>query len=330
MPPSTVSEPTSLPRRMPLWAAFLPLLIGGVGYGWLWSGYADRLRADIGVVLPGRTVTISGFPYRVAASVDTAVVAVNHPGFAASVSAAAASVDRGPWHPELSVVRLSGVQFRLAVPPLRPATAVIDAPAALASVHLERGKLQRLSTVFDHPHFSIGLFPGTLTAARLETHFRELPSAAGSASAPTPPAQAQLVIAGSEVRLAAGDPMRLDADVAVTGSQPLRSFTVWAAGGTAEVRRLTLADASGEVLGLTATAVPGAANSLQLSGTIDTVCPASVAALFSDGNRVPELRLRRPIRLSFSGTSGALQLAAADTANLARRTQLPPCPVLRR
>ncbi len=327
MPPSTT--PSSLPRRMPLWVAFVPLLIGGLGYGWLWSGYAERLRADVGRVLPGRTVTISGFPYRVAASVDTAKVAVDRPGLTASLTAAAATVDRGPWHPELSVVRLSGVEFRLAVPPLRGVMTAIDAPAALVSVHVEDGKLQRLSTVFDHPRFSIGLFPGALTATRLETHVREMLPALTGPSAPTPPVQAQLVVAGTGVQLAGGDPLRLDADVAVTGNQPLRSVAGWAAGGTAEVRRLTLADASGEVLALVATAVPGAAGRLQFAGTIDTICPASVAVLFN-GGAVSEQRLRRPVRLSFAGPAGTLRLAAPDTVGLARRTQLPPCPVLRR
>lgn len=333
MPPSTRSPngaSASLPRRVPLWATFVPLLVGGLGYGWLWSGYADRLRADVARVLPGRAVTISGFPYRVAASVDGVRVAIDDPGLSASVAAASATVDRGPWHPELSVVRLSGVQFRLAVPPLHGATAAIDAPAALASVHFEHGRLQRLSTVFDHPHFGIGLFPGALTATRFETHVRELQPASTSATAPTLPAQAQLVIAGTAVRLGGGDPLRLDADIAVTGSQPLRSFAGWVAGGTAEVKRLTLADASGEVLVLAATAVPVAGGNLQFSGTIDTVCPASVGALFGIGNGVSEQRLRRPVRLSFTGTPGALRLAAPDTAALARRGQLPPCPQLRR
>ena len=333
MPPSIRlpnGAPASLPRRVPLWATFVPLIIGVLGYGWLWSGYAERLRADIARVLPGRAVTISGFPYRVAGSVDAAKVAVDDPGLAASVTADAASVDRGPWHPELSVVRLSGIQFRLAVPPLRAATAAIDAPAALVSVHLEHGILQRLSTVFDHPRFSVGLFPGALTATRLETHVRELSPAPAAAGAPTPPAQAQLVVAATDVRLAGGDPLRLDGDIGVTGSVPLRSFAGWAAGGTAEVRRLTLADASGPVLVLSATAVPGVGGSLQFSGTIDTVCPASVGTLFGTGGGVSEQRLRRPVRLSFTGTPGALRLAAFDTAALARRAQLPPCPVLRR
>ncbi len=316
---------------MPLWATFLPLLIGVLGYGWLWSAYAERLRSDVARMLPGRAVTITGFPYRVAASIDAASVTVDDPGLTASVTANAATVDRGPWHPELSVVRLSGVRFRLAVPPLRSAaTAAIDAPAALVSVHLERARLQRLSTVFDHPRFSIGLFPGMLTATRLETHVRELQPAPANASVPTLPAQAQLVVAGTEVRLAGSDPLRLDANVTVTGSQPLRSFAGWAAGGTAEVRRLTLADASGEVLTLAATAVPGSAGSLQFAGTIDTICPASAAALFGSGSPVSEQRLRRPVRLSFAGLPGALRLTAPDTAALARRAQLPPCPVLRR
>ena len=331
MPPSILASrsPSSLPRRVPLWATFLPLLIGGLGYGWLWSGYAERLRADVALVLPGRAVTISGFPYRVAASVDAVRLAVDDPGLAASVTATAASVDRGPWHPELSVVRLSGVHFRLAVPPLGAATAAVDAPAALVSIHLEHRTLQRLSTVFDHPHFAVGLFPAPLTATRLETHVRELPPATAAAG-PTPPAQAQLVVAGTDVRLAGGDPLRLDADIAVTGNRPLRSFAAWAAGGTAEVRRLALADASGEVLVLMATAVSGSAGTLQFSGTVDTVCPASVAVLFGIGGAISERRLRRPVRLSFAGLPGAFRLNTPDTASLARRTQLPPCPVLRR
>ncbi len=90
-----------------------------------------------------------------------------------------------------------------------------------------------------------------------------------------------------------------------------------------------LADASGEVARLTASVVP-VAGTLRLTGTVTTVCPASVRAAVDGTAPAPELRLRNPVRLAFGGTPGFFVLAPMPTdAPTAVRGQMPPCPRLR-
>jgi hypothetical protein len=81
-----------------------------------------------------------------------------------------------------------------------------------------------------------------------------------------------------------------------------------------------------------ATIVPIGRSGLRLAGTIETVCPASVAAAIAAAPPVSEQRLRAPVQLAFQGVPGAVTLAPlpADLARRAVRAQLPPCPVLRR
>ena len=316
-------------RRVPFWITFVPLIVGVAGYYALWSGYADAFRTEVAALLRHRTVTIGGFPYRVAVSVEAPALSLAGPGLSASVSAAAGAADRGPWRPELTVVRLTQPRLRVAVTPIDHATFALSAPAALSSVHLARGRLVRLSTVFDHPRFSVGFIPGAISADRLEVHLRETPTDRTVAAA-TPPVQSEVVLAGSTVRIAGGDPVALAATIGITATAPLHSVGGWANGGTVEITHLTLTDASGEVLALAASGTAANHGNLQLAGTIDTVCPASVAAAFAGLVATPEVRLRRPVRLSFNGLPGALALTLPETTRLDRRKQLPPCPLLRR
>ncbi len=314
-------------RRVPLWVTFVPLVVGVAGYYALWTGYADAFRTEVAAVLPGRAVTIGGFPYRVAASVEAPTLATAGPGLIATVSAASVAADRGPWRPELTVVRLTQPRLRFAVAPIDRATFALSAPAALSSVHLAQGRLVRLSSVFDHPRFSVGIIPGEISADRLEVHLRETPTDRRAATAA---AQGEIVLAGSVVRIAGGDPLALAATVTITATAPLHSVADWADGGAVEITRLTLADASGEVLAIAASGTVPEHGNLRLAGTVDTVCPASVAAAFAGLVATPEVRLRRPVRLAFSGVPGALAMTLPETTGLDRRKQLPPCPLLRR
>lgn len=313
-------------RRVPLWLTFVPLLLGAAGYYWFWSGYAERFAAEVATVLPGVPARIGGFPYRIEATLGRPRLQLGGPVAGATLDAASAAATRGPWRPQLTVIRSTAPRMQIAVAALARATLDVTAAAALSSLHVEGRRLQRLSTVFDRPQIVSGLLPVAARADRLEVHLRETPAVA-AAGMPTPPRQAQVVLTGTAVRFGPGAPLTLNADIGLTSPARLRSYAGWAAGGTVEVG-LTLSDASGEVLRMAASGVPSS-GALRLAGTIDTVCPAHVAAAFTGTVPAPEARARRPVRLAFAGTPGALRLTGAPPAGLATRTQLPPCPRLR-
>lgn len=314
-------------RRFPLWLTPLPLVIGLAAYWHFWSDYRDTLRADIARVVPGAAVTVGGFPYRMEAR--AAAPAVAHPGpMALSLRATSALVNRGPWQRDLTVVRTANPEIAVAVP-LRGVSARLTAAVGESSLHLVDGRIVRQSNVLTDVRATLGAIAVPISAAKFEFHLRELVARSNEAWSPTPPPQAQVVLAGTGVRIGNGAPLTLAADIAVTATSRLRDFAGWADGGTVEVHALTLADASGEVARLTATAVP-AGGTVRLGGTIETVCPATVAAAFAGTKPPAEWRSRLPFKLAFGGTPGAFTLAPAPVpAPHAVRAQLPPCPALR-
>lgn len=272
-------------------------------------------------------MTISGFPYRMEADVATPVITRTGP-VKLGVRASHALVNRGPWQPDLTVARADRPSVDLHVPALAGAAAHLDAATGVASLHLTGTTIARLSNVFTAARLTTGLFAAPVSAATFEVHLRETRARSSEAWSPTPPQQGQAVIEGTGVRFGSGTPLIVNGDFAVTASARLRDFAAWADGGTVEVRALTLADASGEVARLVASAAP-VAGALRLTGTITTACPASVAAAVNGTAPVSESRLRNPVRLTFGGTPGAFKLGAPPPdAPTAVRSQLPPCPRL--
>ena len=240
-------------RRAPLWLTLVPLVAGGIGYYALWTGYAGLFQRQLAAQLHGRAVSVTGFPYRVSATVATPHIIVDAGGFRADATAAQVTADRTPWRPELTVLRLT--MLRLQVGQLS-----IASPAALASVHVEHGRLARLSVVYDRPAGAVASLGANFTADRVETHLR------------TAAAGAELVVRGNGVRIDGGDP------VAVNGAGRGDG-----AGGVA-IGSVTIDDAVGTV---------AVRNGL----AIDTVCPATIDAALTHGPAFREYRLRQPVRL---------------------------------
>lgn len=325
-------------RRFPLWATLIPLGVGIAGWWWVWNGWANELRAQAQALVPGAQVAISGFPYRMQATVTPARIGHQGPDLIAGGEADAAVVNRQPWSRDLNVFNLTAPMLRVAVGPLDAAQMSVRAPTAQASLHIDRRPdnayrgapvLGRLSIVWDRPTISTALLPQTLTATRFEAHARETPSAPGGDAAPSGPQQAQLVFSGDGVRMGQGAPLRLAAEVQVRGPRPVRGYAAWANGGTAELTRLTLADATGEVLSMTATAVPRGPD-LLMNGALSTVCPETVRAAFAGRPAPSELRLRKAVTIPVQGVAGgAVRLLDPGPYPTQALKQQPPCPQLR-
>lgn len=313
-------------RRIPLWLTVVPLVIGGGVYWTIWSGYRDTLRADIAAVIPGVPVTIGGFPYRMQATAGAARIARDGP-IRLLLSATGALINRAPWQRDLTIVRTNAPVADVAVP-LAGATARLTAATGVSSLHLAKTGIARQSNVFTTAALRTGLIAAPVAATTFEVHLRETRARSNEAWAPTPPEQAQVVLAGLGVRIGGGAPLALAADIGITAAARLSDFAGWAAGGTVEIRALTLSDAGGEVVRLAASAVP-VAGRLRFAGTVTTVCPSTVAAAFAGTSPPRELRLRTAVRLLFGGTPGAFTLAAADTTPRPVRAQAAPCPKLR-
>ncbi len=318
-------------RRLPLLMTLLPLALA-IGLYWLfWTGWAAQFQAVVDGWLPAGSARVGGFPYRLEAEVDNPRLAG---GDVVKLSATAtrARINRGPWRPELTVVATEAPRFAATVSP--GIAASVAARTAITSINVdpESGRLLRLSTVADMARVATALLPVAVTADRLEMHLRERFADATPVASPSGPPRGQLVLAGTALRLAQGDPLTLAADLVATGPARLTAYDLWATSGTVEVTSLTLADATGEVARVKATIVPIGRTGLRLAGTVETICPASVAAAIAGAPPVSEQRLRAPVRLAFQGAPGAVTLAPlpADLARRAVRAQLPPCPVLRR
>ena len=327
-------------RRFPLWLTIVPLVLGGLVYWHFWSGWRDTLRADLAAVVPGVPVVIGGFPYRLEAEVarphyqlggihDEDRGPEDGPvGFVATADRAL--VNRNPWQRDLTIVRAEHIRsFVAGIKGLVGADVFGSADTSVSSVHLGPAGIARLSTVFTGLHATTGLFAAPVAADHFEVHLRETRARSNEAWSATPPQQAQVVLSGTGVRFGQGAPLTLDLDAGVTATSRLRDFAGWAAGGTVEIRSATLADASGEVARLAATVVP-VGGTLRLTGTVTTVCPATVRAAVDGGVAAPESRRRNPVRLAFGGTPGFFVLAPMPPdAPTAVRGQLPPCPRLR-
>ncbi len=315
-------------RRIPLWLTLLPLLVGVAIYAWLWRGWAADFKAAIQPWLPGAELSIAGFPYRLEAAVERPALRGGDVVQLAA-SAARAQINRGPWQPDLTIVSTTAPRFSAIVGPGIGAS--LSGLSGLSSIHVVDGRVVRFSTVVEAARARLGFTSALIAADVLQLHLRELPPGEAAAAGPTSPPRGQLVIAGERLRFDKGDALTLAADIAVTSAARLVAYDAWASAGTIEVPRLTIADAHGEIARVNASIVPLGRRGLRFAGTIETICPATIAAAFAARPAAPELRLRAPVRLAFEGSAGAVQLTGVpvDLATRAVRAQVPACPVVR-
>lgn len=317
-------------RRLPLWATLIPLAIGLAIYWWYWDRERDAFAASLTAVFGDGRAEVGGFPYRLEAVL--AEPRLRHDGpYALDARAARAVVNRQPWRDTLSFVRLVEPRLQWRAPALGIGVDVASR-GAQASLRLDGERIARLSSVHDGAEVRLPFVAAPATAASFEWHFRETPASPDPASrAPTFPEQAQLVLGAQGLRFGQGDPLTFAAQLGITSPAPVWDLASWRRGGTVELRRLTLADKTGEVMAIVATGSAGPTGPLRVAGTVETVCPESVQALFA-GTPLParEHRARRPVKLAFAGPADALELRL-PTGGLRRlpvRAQEPPCPAL--
>lgn len=318
-------------RRIPLWTTLIPLVIGIGGYYVVWQRFSDQFVADLTRALPGQSVTVNGFPYRLEAGFDAPELQRGDTDFVASFAAARMILNRGPWQPELTVMRSIDAEFRLAISGVDGAQIVIAAPTAQGSLRRTGDRIARLSLAFKTATIGTGAMRAPLAAETIEVHLREYPKADAGAVGPRLPIRMEGAINATGVRLNGGSPLRLMSTFTINGKSPLRSYRAWADGGTLEFTHFRLTDATSEILDVSATIAPATSGTLRINGSLTTVCPATVWAAFNGGPKVSELRLRTPVRLAFGGNASSLSIDAlvAGMTSLPRRRQLPPCPSLR-
>lgn len=314
-------------RRFPVWVTLLPLVAAIGLYGLLWRGWADDFRAEINALLPGASLDLGGFPYRLEIATSQPRLALGS-ALRLEIAADSARINRGPWRPNPSVIRLESPRASVVVSPAIAAR--ISAAAATASINWGEGRLRRQSSILQAATLSLGTSPLAITADTLELHLREVQGDPVPQTSPRREAHGQLVISASRLRFADGDALTLSAEILATAAARLTDYARWADGGTLELTRLTMADAHGEILSLSATLTPGASQTLDIAGAIETICPAALAAAFSGAAPAPEKRLRVPVRLALAGQLDAPRLVQLpDLQSRPRRTQEPDCPRLR-
>lgn len=311
-------------RRLPLWTTLIPLALGVAGYYAWWSKQADTL-ADAVAPWVGAPLTVQGFPYRIELVAERPLFTHEGEGNL-TVAAERLVINRGPAASPVLVGYLERPRIALSAKGVPAAAVTLRAAASQSSWRWDRGHLARLSTVLTDARIVSPLLPAPLIGPEIEVHVRETPATADPASrSATPPAQVEAVLRGGAVRFGGGDPLKLTAQAELTAPQAIRSRAAWD-GGTAELRSLTLADKTGEVLKLSATALPSG----EVAGTVETVCPRTVLALFAGTAPPKELRARRTIRFAFSGRPGGYTADAPDLSRVPVRSQEPLCPALRR
>ncbi len=316
-------------KRPPLWTTLIPLVAGAVLYHQWWAKQSDAFAADVaGVFGPGGDS--GGFPYRLETEYRQPNLTFDHGDARASLSGDAMAMNKQPIGEGPVVGRVLRPRVSLSIPSMAGVDVRIAANSSMSSLRMAEAHIARFSTVFDQALLTAGLFGATATADSFEVHFRETPSAAVAGRDPRFPVQDEVVLSGTGVRYAKGDPLTLDASIDLTAAKPVRSLAAWQPGGTVEVRRFRLTDKVGEVLTVSATVTPTSDGALMVAGIVDTVCPASLEALFAGRSLSGEYRARHPIRYSFSGPASRLQLSATTLTRVPVRNQEPPCPVLRR
>ncbi|GGE14022.1 hypothetical protein GCM10011529_20560 [Polymorphobacter glacialis] len=315
-------------RRIPLWLTLVPLIAALAIYFWLWSGWARAFKAVLTHWLPGTEIAVTGFPYRLESNPVAPRISLGET-VKITITAAQARINRGPWRPELTVIGAETPSLSVIVSPLLSAS--ITGKSVQTSVHIQDARLTRLSSVITGAVARLGLTAAPITADTLELHLRERTPGPKAVTGPTETPRGQLVITGKALRLGAGDPLSLAADITVTGAARLLGYDAWATTGTLELDSLKLSDPTGEIASAKATITPIGRTGIRFAGTIDTVCPATIAAALQAQPALTEKRLRAPLRLTFEGTPASLRITGlpADLATRATRNQLPPCPKAR-
>jgi hypothetical protein len=319
-------------RRIPLWTTLIPLAAGIGGYWLVWHRFSAQFATDMGQMLPAQTVHVGGFPYRLEAEFDSPNLRIGDASFAAAFNARHMILNRGPWQPDLTVMRSVDAVLTMAATKIDGAQLNIRAPSAQGSLRRAGGRIARLSLVFNDPSITIADIVRPLRAAAFEIHLRQPTTVAGSSAGPKFPARLEGIANGTQLRFAGSAALNMSMTFSVTGQTQFHNFAAWADGGTIEIANLKLTDASGEILSGSATIAPIPNGTLHISGSLMTVCPAAVRAAFAGVAAPTEQRLRTSVRLAFGGDTRAIAVGAPDTdvAGLTRRGQLPPCPVLRR
>lgn len=317
-------------RRIPLWITLIPLAIGLVVYWSYWDAERDAFEATLESVFGEGRAPVNGFPYRLEAEI--AEPRLHHSGqYVLDLRADGLVVNRQPWRDGLTFARALAPSVSWEVPGLG-ARFGVRSPNAQASLHVVDGRITRLSAVHPDAQVTLPFASVPATAATFEWHFRETPAAPDPASrAPTFPEQAQVVLSGEGLRFRGGDPLTFEAQIGVTSAAAIWDLASWRRGGTVELRRLTLADDKGEVATVVATGSASLSAPLRILGTIETVCPFTVQAAFA-GTPAParEFRTRKPMKFSFGGRPGDLELmvSAGAPRPMPVRAQEKPCPVL--
>jgi hypothetical protein len=327
------SQDSRRSRRFPLWTTLIPLVAGIAVWAFIWRGYAADFEADLQSVLPPDTaIEAGGFPYRLEARLGTMKLEQQDAALELALAVEEASVNRVPWQRDRQVISLGASQARAALGPITGADFVIDAPAAQASLRLDGKRIARLSAVWQQPAIRTGLFEAPLKASQFEAHLRETPATGAAADGRSPlPTQVQLVLSGTDLRIAEGAPLAFGLTGDLTAPGPITSLATWQQGGTGEIRSAVLSDATGEVARLSATVSADGAR-LRVAGTVETVCPASVRAAIAGAPAPAEQRSRKPERIAISGTlPGGLEAAPRDPGKPPPpvRAQEPPCPRMR-
>jgi hypothetical protein len=309
-------------RRIPLWVTLLPLIAGIAVWAFVWRGYEAGFEQDLRAVLPADAeIEAGGFPYRLEAQLGSVSLAHRDAALALDLKADGARINRVPWQRDRQVISLGASEAGAALAPIAGASVVIKAPAAQSSLRLDGPRIARLSTVWQQPVIETGLFAAPVKASVFEAHLRETPA---SGDAPQKigrlPTQVQLVLSGTDLRFAGGAPLTFAFDAELTAPGPIRSLAGWQSSGTAEIRSVVLSDEAGEVARMSGSLVSEAGR-LNVTGMVETVCPATVRAAIAGEAAPSEMRARKPERIAVSGTlPGGLVAAPRDPTK-------PPPPV---
>jgi hypothetical protein len=306
-----------------------PLLIALGAYYVYWRGQADIAASAVEAQL-GTRPQMSGFPYRIAASLPAASLSRGGDALALALNAGHTEIDRGPLNGSLFVGTFTDLRGDLSAPGLIPDMLAVTAPRAAGSLRVSAGQVARLSMIAETASLTSSLWDGPLRMTDAQLHLRETPNASPAAG-PTAPGQAEARLAGT-AHFGSGAVVALSLPIRVTADAPLTSMAGWRDGGTVEVEDGTLSGADGAAFaGVEATLAPLPGGALALAGTLTTDCPKTAQWLLGGGAHPgAEYRRRRPAEFALSGTLSAPMLRERPTPSggLAR-SQEPPCPDLR-
>ncbi len=318
-------------KRVPIWVALVPLLLGLGAYWLYWNGEAQAFRAAVATLVPeAPTPEIGGFPYRIEARLPALSWGYRADGVTASLETGQVVVNRQPWRTGHAVIAAENPRLLFALPGLPTALLSIEGASALASVRRPDAIIERLSMHFETANVRLPLVAGVFAAKGLELHFRETPGNAPAGKSPAYPAQAELRLLG-EINRSGGPHFMIEVPISVTARAPLATVSAWRDGGTVNVEgaRLLAVDGSA-IAGIDATIAPLPDGRLAISGTVDTDCPETIRALFEGVRAGKEYRSRRSVRMAISGFAGdAIALGAPQGPRGGpARSQAPPCPAL--